>query len=226
MFSFRTNKQKFSVPSKWDEITISLFQKWMRLQNEMDEYLKEACEVEDVSKLSNIEIFTVYPEYFAKTIACFSDADENLIMKCRSNDVWACYELISGELAVLPDDKDERSFDYKGETYYFPESEFDIDGAEALAGKETFGNMVYAFQQEMNIQDLRVGRYEALPRQMAILCRKKDEPFTPELARKRAKEFENLTMDVVWKFIFFLIRQFPKYRGHSRNYLKVENKAS
>lgn len=42
---------------------------------------------------------------------------------------------------------------------------------------------------------------------MGILCKEKDEKTTDELIEKKSRLFEKLPMDIVWKFVFFLMKQ-------------------
>ena len=93
------------------------------------------------------------------------------------------------------------SFDLDGETYYFPSEFFK---------KETYGDYIESTQLEMYVSDMKNGRYDILPEQMAILCRRIDEEYDDDVIAEKADKFRGLTMDVIWEFSFFLIQQSVK----------------
>ena len=90
------------------------------------------------------------------------------------------------------------SFVYDGETYFFP-FEFMKTG--------TFGDYIEANQLELSTKYLKNGRFDILPEQMAILCKKVDEEVDLDNIDEKAKKFKNLTMDIVWEFSFFLSKK-------------------
>ena len=90
------------------------------------------------------------------------------------------------------------SFDFEGETYYFP-SEF--------LRKETYGDFIESTQLDMYIKDMANGKYDILPEQMAILCRRIDEEYDEDVIPEKAEKFKELTMDIIWEFSFFLTLQ-------------------
>ena len=91
-----------------------------------------------------------------------------------------------------------KSFDFEGETYYFP-SEF--------LKKETYGDFIESTQLNMYIKDMENGRFDILPEQMAILCRMSDEEYNDEAIPEKAEKFRELTMDIIWEFSFFLTQR-------------------
>jgi hypothetical protein len=94
--------------------------------------------------------------------------------------------------------KGKRSFDLDGETYYFP-SEF--------LRKNTYGDFIEATQLDMYVAKMANGKFDILPEQMAILCRRIDEEYDDDAIPEKAEKFKALTMDVVWEFSFFLTNQ-------------------
>tara|TARA_R110002110_G_scaffold260787_2_gene476594 strand:- start:705 stop:1406 length:702 start_codon:yes stop_codon:yes gene_type:complete len=94
--------------------------------------------------------------------------------------------------------KNIRSFEYEGETYYFP-SEF--------LKRNTYGDYIESTQLDMYIETMKHGKFDVLPEQMAILCRKIDEEYDDDAIPEKTEKFKNLTMDTVWEFSFFLTQQ-------------------
>jgi hypothetical protein len=58
--------------------------------------------------------------------------------------------------------------------------------------------------------------------QMAILCREQNELFDEQLVMKKTKMFENLTMEKVWGFIFFLNKQINTYKKNIQTFSNPE----
>lgn len=97
--------------------------------------------------------------------------------------------------------KGTRSFEFEGETYYFP-SEF--------LRKSTYGDFIESTQLDMYIKDMENGRFDVLPQQMAILCRRLGEEYDEDAIDAKSEKFKALTMDIIWEFSFFLTLQTEK----------------
>jgi len=91
-----------------------------------------------------------------------------------------------------------RSFEFEGEEYLFPSEFF---------RKSTYGDFIESTQLDMYIKDMENGRFDVLPEQMAILCRRLNEEYDEEAISDKAEKFRGLTMDVIWEFSFFLTQQ-------------------
>ena len=72
----------------------------------------------------------------------------------------------------------------------------------------------------MYIDSMRNGKYDVLPEQMAILCRKADEEYDEDKIEEKAEKFKELTMDIVFEFAFFLTQRTGKLVKHSSMYLE------
>ena len=97
--------------------------------------------------------------------------------------------------------KGTRSFEFEGETYYFP--------LEYLR-KSTYGDFIESTQLDMYIKDMENGRFDVLPQQMAILCRRLGEEYDDDAIEAKSEKFKSLTMDIIWEFSFFLTLQTEK----------------
>lgn len=109
-----------------------------------------------------------------------------------------------------------RSFKCEGETYLFP-SEF--------LKQNTYGDYIEATQLDMYIESMKHGKFDVLPEQMAILCRKLDEEYDDDVIPKKTEMFRNLTMDTVWEFSFFLTQRNIKLAKLSSMYLEKNEQA-
>ena len=109
--------------------------------------------------------------------------------------------------------KGTRSFDFEGETYYFP-SEF--------LRKSTYGDFIESTQLDMYIKDMENGRFDVLPQQMAILCRRLGEEYDDDAIEAKSEKFKALTMDIIWEFSFFLTLQTEKLAKLTPSYLEKQ----
>ena len=155
--------------------------------------------------------------------------DKDIIIPIEWEDVTVKYW---GELAtiikkhyMLSSEEDEteeykpvgkRSFDFEGETYYFPSEFFK---------KETYGDFIESTQLNMYINDMENGRFDVLPEQMAILCRRIDEKYDDDAIAEKADKFRELTMDIIWEFSFFLTQQTVRLSKLSPTYLGKKQQA-
>ena len=57
---------------------------------------------------------------------------------------------------------------------------------------------------------MKHGRFDVLPEQMAILCRRVDEEYDDDVIASKTEKFKQLKMDIVWEFSFFLTMQSVK----------------
>jgi hypothetical protein len=65
---------------------------------------------------------------------------------------------------------------------------------------------------------MKNGKYDILPEQMAILCRRIDEEYDEDIIPEKADKFRLLTMDIIWEFSFFLTHQSLKLTKLSHTY--------
>lgn len=105
-----------------------------------------------------------------------------------------------------------KSFDYEDETYYFPSD---------YLKKNTYGDYIEATQLDMYIETMKHGKFDVLPEQMAILCKRIDEKYDDDIIPEKTEKFKNLTMDIIWEFGFFLTKQKKKLITLSSIYSEI-----
>jgi len=108
-----------------------------------------------------------------------------------------------------------RSFEFEEEIYYFPSE---------MLRKNTYGDFIESTQLEMTIDNMKNGRYDVLPEQMAILCRRAGEEYDEDLIEEKTEKFKNLKMDAVMEFAFFLTIQNKKLLKISNLFLEKNKK--
>ena len=107
-------------------------------------------------------------------------------------------------------------FKFKGIDYFLPQ---------AGLAKENFGKFIEAEQVEINNKRLEKGDLSALPKQMAILCKRKGEEnglINDDVIDKRVKAFQKMDMATIWDVAFFLTQQENLLMNLSLTYLLQE----
>ena len=147
----------------------------------------------DKIELNSSQVLNMNTDIFAYMTGLTKE-EVNLIDVEKVTQVIGCINTLTKEY----EPKGLKSFDLDGETYYFPSEFF---------RKETYGDFIESTQLEMYISDMENGRYDILPEQMAILCRRVGEEYDDDIIPEKADKFRELTMDVIWEFSFFLTHQ-------------------
>ena len=108
------------------------------------------------------------------------------------------------------------SFECEGETYFFPHE---------FLKRNTYGDYIESTQLDMQIDTMKHGKFDVLPEQMAILCRKIGEEYDDDKIIEKTKMFRNLKMDIVWEFSFFLTQRNINLAKLSSMYLEKNSLA-
>jgi hypothetical protein len=204
----------FDVPTEWKDITVSYWAELTSIisKHQKDNELKknhyeEKYKDEEFLQKMIGDVEFVNELHLNRDIFCFLSGLDKKDMK--RVDMEQVNKVIN-TLGILTEEyqpKGMKSFEFEGETYNFP-SEF--------LRNNTYGDFIEATQLDMTIENMKNGRYDVLPEQMAILCRRADEEYDEELIAEKAEKFKKLTMDIVMEFAFFLTNQ-------SKRLLKISN---
>tara|TARA_R110000772_G_scaffold265264_1_gene386576 strand:- start:138 stop:824 length:687 start_codon:yes stop_codon:yes gene_type:complete len=220
---YENDEMDVVIPTEWKDITlgywaelcsiISKHQKNTELKKE--HHNKKYSESNDLDKIIQ-DVEFIDSISLNKDIFCFmTGLNSKDINKVDLNQVNKVIEAV-GILTEEYKPKGIKSFDLDGETYYFP--------SEALR-KNTYGDFIESTQLDMTIENTKNGRFDVLPEQMAILCRRIDEDYDEEDIPDKTKIFKKLTMDIVYEFAFFLTIQSRKLLKTSNMYLEKKEKA-
>ena len=195
----------FDVPTEWKDMSVSYWAELTSIINKHQEknqlkknHYEEKYEgEEDLDKiLGNIEIvdeMRLNGEIFAFIAGLTKEDMKKVDMEQDTN--------VINTLGILTEEykpTGARSFEFEEETYYFPSE---------MLRKNTYGDFIESTQLEMTIDNMKNGRYDVLPEQMAILCRRAGEEYDEDLIEEKTKKFKNLKMDAVMEFAFFLTNQ-------------------
>jgi hypothetical protein len=206
------------IPVEWKDITVKY---WGELSTIIKKHYQNAANLSDQEKnheinaditqnvkLNHAQILKMNADIFSY-ITGLTKEEVGLIDVNKVSEVIGCINTLTEEYKP----QGMNSFDLDGETYYFPSEFFK---------KETYGDYIESTQLEMYIADMNNGRYDILPEQMAILCRRIDEEYDDDIIAEKADKFRELTMDVIWEFSFFLIQQSVKLVKLSPTYLEKQ----
>jgi len=196
---------EFDIPTEWKDMSVSywaeltgIIQKHQERNKLQQTHYEEKYEgEEDLKKIiGNIEIvdeIRLNGEIFS-FLSGLSKEDMKRV------DMDQVTEVIN-TLGVLTEEykpTGARSFEFEDETYYFPSE---------MLKKNTYGDFIESTQLDMTIDGMQNGRYDILPEQMAILCRRIGEEYDEDLIAAKTEKFKNLKMDSVMEFAFFLTNQ-------------------
>ena len=198
------------IPVEWKDITVKY---WGELSTIIKKHYTEATK--DVKKeesqkhdllkkdlLSDITKDIKLTD--AQTVKMNSDIFSYITGLTKEETSWVDINQVNKVLSLVNTLTEEykpkglRSFEFEGSTYYFPSEYF---------RKSTYGDFIESTQLDMYIKDMENGRFDVLPEQMAILCKKVDEEVDLDNIDEKTELFKQLRMDVVWEFSFFLSKR-------------------
>lgn len=201
MVTITINEKDIDIPSNWVDINFEQFLGFSNLvkTQKTEEELEKKYEDLD-EEIKSLQITMDNIKFNTKLACYFTDMTEDEIAMCDMEKV----EEILNAISFLQSEYQPiniKSFKIGDEEFFLP--------LPAMQ-KENFGTYIEAEQIEINNKKLEAGIIEVLPRQVAILCRKKDEErglIDDDLIDKREKLFRKLDMATVWDVGFFLLRQ-------------------
>ena len=213
------------IPVEWKDITVKY---WGELSTIIKRHYKEASDkdkneeqkthelikkdlLSDIVKdipLTDTQALKMNADIFSY-ITGLTKEETSLVDVNQINQVLSLINKLTEEYKP----KGIRSFEFEAETYYFP--------LEFLR-KSTYGDFIESTQLDMYIKDMENGRFDVLPQQMAILCRRLDEEYDDDAIDAKSERFKELTMDIIWEFSFFLTLQTEKLLKSTPSFLEKE----
>lgn len=201
MVELQIQDKKYDIPTDWSEITLEY---WCGLYNIIKKYTQKDEEKDkdgevsefDESKLEDFEILKMNRDIFQYMTGISDKMLDTLDINSMNEAIVRINELLQ---EYKP--KGVESFEFEDETYFFPKE---------FLKRNTFGDYIESTQLDMYVDIMKNGRFDVLPEQMAILCRRADEEYDDNIIQEKAEKFKQLKMDVVWEFGFFLTQQSVK----------------
>lgn len=190
MLVIKVNNEEKKIPQSYRELKLNDFQ---RLWKILCKYNINEPDTEEELDNKIIDEINLTKEITAELLKLKpSDVDKL--------DYTQCQEVITVFNHMLETDKFESewgsySFNHKGETYYFPQADFKT---------MSFGEYATLKQYEQVLSKDTDKRFDFIPQQIALVCRKKGEEKDTYDLEERAKLFGDIKMDVVMRLTFFL----------------------
>ncbi len=213
MVELQIQDKKYDIPTDWSEITLEY---WCGLYNIIKKYTKKDEEKEkngevsefDERKLEDFEILRMNRDIFQY----MTGISDDMLNTVETESMYQAIAII-GDLLKEYEPKNIESFNFEGEKYFFPKE---------FLKRNTFGDYIESTQLDMYVDIMKNGRFDVLPEQMAILCRRADEEYDDNIIQEKAEKFKQLKMDIVWEFGFFLTQQSVKLTRTFRMFLGKE----
>ena len=187
MIIVEVNGVKHNVPNKYSEISVSEFIGYWKILCKYD-----LQQEEDIIKRDSDEMDCTF-EIVAKLLN-MSVEDAKFIDYQQGKEVINCFNSMLNQ-DNLDQDYSGWTFIHEDEAYWFPKLELN---------NMTFGEYAEVKQLEAMLGQEIENRFDFIPEQMSILCRKKDEKKGTYNREERVELFKSINMDVVMRFAFFL----------------------
>ena len=206
MVEIQIQENKYEIPTEWKDITLEW---WCGLYTIIKKHTKMEVDEKEKNikeeKLEEIEVLRMNRDIFKY----LTGVNDNMLNKLDIDSVNRAVTTVS-QLLQEYKPKGIEHFEFEDETYYFPKE---------FLKRNTFGDYIEATQLDATIEMMKHGKFDVLPEQMAILCRKATEEFDDDAIPAKADKFKKLTMDIVWEFSFFLTMQSVKLTRTFQTYL-------
>ena len=194
MVEIKIQDETYNIPTEWKDITLKW---WCGLYTIINKYNKKDEEGNVIeAEHTEVELLKMNRDIFIY----LTSIDENTMNQLDTDSVTAAVSTV-GQLLEEYKPKGVDRFEFEGETYFFPKE---------FLKRNTFGDYIESTHLESTIKIMKHGRFDVLPEQMAILCRKGGEEYDDDEIPSKTDKFKELTMDIVWEFSFFLTMQSVK----------------
>lgn len=194
MIQIKIQEDTYDIPTEWKDMTVEY---WCGLYSIINQYNKRDEEGNIIEEdHSQVQILKMNRDIFMYLTGLAQSDMEKLDI----DSVNAAITAFSGALEEYKPQGIDR-FEFEGETYFFPKE---------FLKRNTFGDYIESTHLESTIKIMKHGRFDVLPEQMAILCRKAGEEYDDDVIPSKTDSFKKLTMDLVWEFSFFLTMQSVK----------------
>ena len=194
MIQIKIQEDSYDIPTEWKDMTVEY---WCGLYSIINQYNRRDEEGNVIEEEhSQVQSLRMNRDIFMYLTGLKQVDMEKLDVES----VTAAITAFSGALEEYKPQGIDR-FEFEGETYFFPKE---------FLKRNTFGDYIESTHLESTIKIMKHGRFDVLPEQMAILCRKAGEEYDDDVIPSKTDSFKKLTMDIVWEFSFFLTMQSVK----------------
>ena len=213
MIEIKIQEASYEIPTEWKDMTVEY---WCGLYAIINQYNKRDEEGKVIEEdHSEVQLLKMNRDIFMY----LTGLTQNEMEKLDVDSVNAAITAFSGALEEYKPKGIDR-FEFEDEVYLFPKE---------FLRRNTFGDYIESTHLESTIDIMKHGRFDVLPEQMAILCRRVDEEYDDDAIPPKTDKFKKLTMDLVWEFSFFLTMQsvkltrtFQMFLGKTEEEVEVE----
>ena len=206
MIQIKIQEDSYDIPTEWKDMTVEY---WCGLYSIINQYNRRDEEGNVIEEEhSQVQSLRMNRDIFMYLTGLKQVDMEKLDVES----VTAAITAFSGALEEYKPQGIDR-FEFEGETYFFPKE---------FLKRNTFGDYIESTHLESTIKIMKHGRFDVLPEQMAILCRKAGEEYDDDVIPSKTDSFKKLTMDIVWEFSFFLTMQSVKLTRTFQTFLGKE----
>ena len=208
MIEIKIQNDSYDIPTEWRDMTLRY---WCGLYAVINKY----NERDEDGNLIEVEHSDVQTLKINRDIFMYlTGLKESQMQELDIQSVTDAVNVFSGAVTEYKPLGVDR-FEQDGETYYFPKE---------FLKRNTFGDYIEATHLESTVKIMKHGRFDILPEQMAILCRKAGEEYDDDVIPAKTEKFKELTMDIVWEFAFFLTQQSVRLTKTFQMFLGKEGK--
>ena len=213
MIEIKIQEASYEIPTEWKDMTVEY---WCGLYAIINQYNKRDEEGKVIEEdHSEVQLLKMNRDIFMY----LTGLNRNEMEKLDVDSVNTAITAFSGALEEYKPKGIDR-FEFEDEVYLFPKE---------FLKRSTFGDYIESTHLESTIDIMKHGRFDVLPEQMAILCRKAGEEYDDDVIPSKTDKFKKLTMDFVWEFSFFLTMQsvkltrtFQMFLGKTEEEVEVE----
>ena len=203
MVEIKIQDTTYEIPTEWKDITLRWWYGLYAIISKYNEKDEEGNPIE--AEHSEVDVLRMNRDIFLY----LTGINVNMFQKLDIESVTQAVSTV-GKLLEEYKPKGIDRFEFDGDTYFFPKE---------FLKKSTFGDYIESTHLESTIKIMKHGRFDVLPEQMAILCRKIDEEYDDDVIPSKTEKFKELTMDIVWEFSFFLTLQSVRLTKTFQTYL-------
>ena len=194
MIQIKIQDKDYDIPTKWKDMKLKY---WCGLYAIINKYNKRDEEGNVIeAEHSEVELLKMNRDIFMYLTELNAEEMSQLDLESVNSAINA----FAGALEEYKP-KGIDKFELNDEVYYFPKE---------FLKQNTFGDYIESTHLDSTIKIMKHGRFDVLPEQMAILCRKAGEEYDDDAIPSKTEKFKELTMDIVWEFSFFLTMQSVK----------------
>ena len=194
MIEIKILEDSYKIPTEWKDMTLEYWCGLYAIINQYNQKDQDGNIIEEDH--SEVQVLKMNRDIFMY----LTGVNQNQMEGLDVDSVNAAITAFSGALEEYKPQGIDR-FELDDEVYLFPKE---------FLKRNTFGDYIESTHLDSTIKIMKHGRFDVLPEQMAILCRRVDEEYDDDAIPEKTERFKKLTMDFVWEFSFFLTMQSVK----------------